>query len=318
VNRTSRWAAAPAAAVLALSLVACGGDDDGGSSDASGDVAVDGSSTVYPMSVAAAELLVDEAPNVNVAVGNPPKGTGGGFELFCAGKIDVSDASRPIDEEDEVPVCSDAGIDFTELHVATDALTVAVNPSLGVDCLTVDQIARLFGPEDSATKWSDLDPSFPDEAITGFIPGTDSGTYDYMANDVWDNEAEVLRDDFQSSEDDNVLVEGVANTPGAVGFFGYTYFEENSDKLKAVAVDAGDGNCVTPSPETAADGSYTPLSRPLFIYVSNASYTDNEAVAAYVDFYVDQMATIADAAGFIALNEDQAAETNEALAGIGG
>jgi phosphate transport system substrate-binding protein len=316
VNRTSRWVVAPAAAVLALSLVACGDDDNGGNSDVSGEVAVDGSSTVYPMSVAAAELLAEDAPNVAVLVGNPPKGTGGGFELFCAGTTDISDASRPIKEDEEVPVCEDAGIEYTELQVAIDALTIAVNPDLGVDCLTVDQIARLFGPEDSAKNWQDLDPSFPNEEITGFIPGTDSGTYDYMANDVWDNESEVLRDDFQSSEDDNVLVEGVANTPGAVGFFGYSYYEENADKLKAVSVDAGDGTCVAPSAETAADGSYTPLSRPLFIYVSNASYADNEAVKAYVDFYVENMTTIASEAGFIALNDELAAATSDALAGI--
>ena len=316
MNRTSRWAAAPAAAVLALSLVACGGGDNGGNSDVSGEVAVDGSSTVYPMSVAASELLAEDAPNVEVLVGNPPKGTGGGFELFCAGTTDVSDASRPIDEEDEVPVCQDAGIEYTELQVAIDALTIAVNPELDVDCLTVDQVARLFGPEGSARNWKDLDPGFPDEEITGFIPGTDSGTYDYMANDVWDNESEVLRDDFQSSEDDNVLVEGVANTPGAVGFFGYSYYEENADQLKALSIDAGDG-CVAPSAETAADGSYTPLSRPLFIYVANAAYADNEAVKAYVDFYVENMETIASQAGFIALNDEQAAATSDALAGIG-
>jgi phosphate transport system substrate-binding protein len=314
VNRTSRWVAAPAAAVLALSLAACGGDADGASgSDVSGTVLVDGSSTVYPMSTATAELIRQESPQLQVTVGEA--GTGGGFERFCAGETDISDASRPI-EEDEKAACADAGIEYTELQVATDALTVVVHRDLAVDCLTVDQLVALWEPGSKVDNWQDLDPSFPDQEIALFGPGTDSGTYDYLANDVIGAESEATRDDYEASEDDNVLVQGVANTEGATAYFGYTYYEENADALKAVAIDSGDG-CVAPSAETARDGSYTPLSRPLFIYVANAEYTDNAAVKAFVDFYIENLATIAEAAQFIPLSDEQYGETQSRLEALG-
>ena len=286
---------------------------DGGS-DVSGEVAVDGSSTVFPMSQAAAELLREDNPNVEVAVGEA--GTGGGFERFCAGETDISDASRPIDEE-ETAICDEAGIEYTELQVAVDALTVVVHPDLAVDCLTVDQLIALWAPGSKVTNWSDLDPSFPDQEIALFGPGTDSGTYDYMAGEVVDPDADepATRDDYEASEDDNVLVQGVAGTEGATGYFGYTYYEENTDILKAVEIDSGDG-CVEPSAETAQAGEYTPLARPLFIYVANANYNDNEAVKAYTDFYIDNLETIAEQAKFIPLNEEQYAATQSALEGI--
>ena len=167
------------------------------------------------------------------------------------------------------------------------------------------------------TNWSDLDPSFPDQEISLFGPGTDSGTYDYMAADVIGDESETTRDDYEASEDDNVLVQGVAGTEGATGYFGYTYYEENQDSLKALAIDSGDG-CVEPSAETAADGTYTPLSRPVFIYVNNTKYNENEATAAYVDYYVENLAELAEATQFIPLNDDQYAETQTALEGIVG
>ena len=317
MKRTStRWAAASGATVLALTLAACGGGDAGSGSEgsgASGSVAVDGSSTVFPMSVAAQELLNEENPDVQVTVGE--SGTGGGFERFCVGETDISDASRPI-EEDEVAVCEENGIEYTELQVATDALTVAVHPDLGVDCLTTDQLTELVGPSSEVTNWSDLDPSFPDQEISFFFPGTDSGTYDYMANDVVGDESEVLRDDVESSEDDNVLVQGVGGTEGAVGFFGYTYYEENQDSLKALSIDDGAG-CVEPSAETAQAGEYTPLARPLFIYVDNAKYSENEAVAAYVDFYIENLADIAEIGQFIPLSDELYSETQSALESLG-
>ena len=319
MNRTShRWAIAPVAAVLALSLAACGGADAGensgseGGSGASGTVAVDGSSTVEPMSKAAAELLSEENPDVRVNVG--AAGTGGGFEVFCQGKTDISDASRPI-EEDEVAACEEGGIEYTELQVATDALTVAVHPDLEVDCLTTDQLVELFGPKSTVKNWNELDPSFPDQEIAFFFPGTDSGTYDYMAADVVADESEELRSDVESSEDDNVLVQGISGTEGGVGFFGYTYYEENQDTLKALEIDSGNG-CVEPSAETAQAGEYTPLARPLFIYVNNAKYTDNAATKEYVDFYIENLETIAEAAKFIPLSEDLYGETQSALEGL--
>jgi phosphate transport system substrate-binding protein len=323
-----RRALVPGLAALALVLTACGddgnddgnGDGNGASGDYSldtsveGDVAVDGSSTVYPMTTAAQELMSVDGSPIEVSVGQ--SGTGGGFEVFCTGETDISDASRPIKDDEEVPVCEENGVEYTELLVATDALTVVVNPDLDITCLTVDELIALFGPNSDAKNWQDINPEFPNEPITGFIPGTDSGTYDYMAADVVADETETLRNDFESSEDDNVLVNGVATTPGAVGFFGYTYYEENTDKLKALEIDGGDG-CVAPSAETAQDGTYTPLARPLFIYVNNASYADNAAVGEFTDYYIANLETIATGAGFIALNETDYAATQDALAGIG-
>ncbi len=304
-----RTALVPGVAALALTLAACGGGDAGAGSGASGSVSVDGSSTVFPMSDAAAELLNEEAPGIEVAVA--ASGTGGGFEKFCVGTTDISDASRPI-EEDEVAVCEENGVEFVELQVATDALTMVVNPDLGVDCLTVDQVKKLWGPDAKATNWNEIDPSFPDQEIALFGPGTDSGTYDYMANDVVESETENTRTDYEASEDDNVLVQGVANTPGATSYFGYTYFEENADSLKALSIDDGNG-CVEPSAETAQAGEYTPLARPLFIYVNKDKYTENDAVAAYVDFYVENLADIAEIGQFIPLSDDLYAETQSEL-----
>lgn len=325
MNRTSfRRALVPGAAALVLMLSACGGADagsdtgtDGEGSGASGSVKVDGSSTVYPMSVAAQELLNEQNPDVEVTVGE--SGTGGGFEAFCAGKTDISDASRPIktDEDLEAPACDAAGIEYTELQVATDALTVVVHPDLDIDCLTIDELIALWGPDSKATNWQDINPDFPDQEIKLFGPGTDSGTYDYMAADVIGAESEATRTDYEASEDDNVLVQGVSGTEGATGYFGYTYYEQNADTLKAVAIDSGNG-CIEPSAETAQSGDYTPLARPLFIYVSNKSYADKPAVAEYVDFYIENLADIAEIGQFIPLSEELYTETQDALAGIAG
>lgn len=309
-----RTAVVIGATTLMLSLAACGGaEGDSGDGSVSGSVTVDGSSTVYPMSVAAQELVNEEHPQVRVSVAE--SGTGGGFEKFCAGETDISDASRPI-EDDEKAACEKEGVEYTELHVATDALTVAVHPDLAVDCLTVDQVIALFGPKATATNWNQIDPSFPDQKISFFIPGTDSGTYDYMAADVVGDESETLRSDVESSEDDNILVQGISGTEGAVGFFGYSYYEENQDALKAVEIDGGNG-CVAPSADTARDGSYTPLARPLFIYVKNSAYADNPAVKAYVDFYVENLPDIAEAAKFIPLSDEDYSTTQDTLAGLG-
>ena len=311
---TIRRAAVPGFAVLALALSACGGADAGaGTADgASGSVSVDGSSTVFPMSDAAAELLTEESSGVNVTVGE--SGTGGGFEKFCADKTDISDASRPI-ADDEIAACEETGVEYVELQVATDALTMVVNPDLAVDCLTVDQIKQLWGPDSTVSNWNELDPSFPDQEIALFGPGTDSGTYDYMANDVVESETENTRSDYEASEDDNVLVQGVAGTDGATAYFGYTYYEENTDSLKALEIDSGNG-CVAPSAETAQAGEYTPLARPLFIYVNTAKYADNPATATYVDFYIENLAEIAEIGQFIPLSDELYSETQSELEGL--
>jgi phosphate transport system substrate-binding protein len=326
--KSIRRAAVPGAVAMALLLTACAGEDASGTDDTAngagggavdtsitGEVIVDGSSTVYPMSTAAFELMKAEGAAIEVSVAE--SGTGGGFEKFCVGDTDISDASRPIKEDEEVPLCEQNGVEYTELQVATDALTVAVHPDLAVDCLTVDQLTKLFAPGSKVDNWNDLDPSFPDQKITGYIPGTDSGTYDYMASDVVGHESETLREDFESSEDDNVLVQGISGTKGAVGFFGFSYYEENADTLKALEIDNGEG-CVAPSAETAQDGTYAPLARPLFIYVNNKSYTDEPAVKGYVDYYIANLADIAEGALFIPLSDEDYTKTQDALAGIGG
>jgi phosphate transport system substrate-binding protein len=321
VKSTSiRRAIVPGIAVIGLMLSACGSDEDGGgsgtdNSGVTGDVIVDGSSTVFPMAQAAEELFREEAPKAKVTVSEA--GTGGGFERFCAGETDISNASRPIKEDEEAPICADAGIEYTELQVATDALTVVVHPDLEVDCLTTEQLIELWAPGSTINNWNQLDPSFPDQEISLFGPGTDSGTYDYMAADVIGDESETTRDDYEASEDDNVLVQGVSGTEGATAYFGYSYYEQNADSLKALAIDNGEG-CIEPSAETAQDGSYAPLARPLFIYVNNAKYTDNEATTAFVDFFIENLSAIAEAALFIPLSDELYAETESALAGISG
>jgi phosphate transport system substrate-binding protein len=322
---TLRRRSAPAAAVLslALALSACGGSNEeeatgsagGDDAELSGEVLADGSSTVQPLTAAAGELFAEEAAGVNVSVGT--SGTGGGFEVFCQGQTDISNASRPIKDE-EIAVCEEAGVEFTELQVATDALTVVTSTENDfITCLTTEELATLWGPEaeGEVTTWDQVNPDFPSEPIELYGPGTDSGTFDYYTDEI-NGEEGVSRTDYNASEDDNVIVQGVAGSPNALGYFGYTYFEENSDTLKAVEIDSGEG-CVAPSAEAAQDGSYTPLARPLFIYVNNASATEKPQVKAFVDFYAQNDAEIAEAAQYIPLNEDQQSELQDAASSLG-
>jgi len=323
-RRVLRRAAVPVAA-LALVLTACGGqeEDNGetGSGDTttgeetgegealSGEIVVDGSSTVQPLSSAAGELFKEEQPDVNVSVGT--SGTGGGFEKFCIGETDISDASRPI-EEDEVKICEKNGVEFTELRVATDALTVVVSSENDfVECLTTDELATMWGPEAEGeiTTWDQVNPDFPSEEIELYGPGTDSGTFDYFTDEI-NGEEGASRSDYNASEDDNVIVQGVSGSPNALGYFGFTYYQQNSDALKAVEIDSGDG-CVAPSAEAAQDGTYTPLARPLFIYPSNSAVEEKPEVAAFLDFYSQNNAEIAEAAQYITLNEEQTTELQE-------
>ena len=306
--------------ILATGLVGCGGQDQtdspggSGGGELSGTVRIDGSSTVQPLSSAAAELYAHQQPDVNVTVAG--SGTSGGFEQFCAGKTDISNASRPIERE-EVQACKEGGVDYIELQVAIDALTVAVNPDVDfTDCLTVDQLKKIWEPaaEGKITNWNQVDPSFPDMPLKLFGPGTDSGTFDYFTDAIVGEEG-ASRSDYEASEDDNVLVEGVANTEGALAYFGYTYYEENQDELKALAIDSGEG-CVKPSAQAAQSGEYTPLSRPLFIYVSNESYTDRPEVAGYVDFYIANLADIVAQAQYIPMSDEQLTKTENALAAL--
>jgi phosphate transport system substrate-binding protein len=302
-----RRAAVPAAsvAVLALALSACGGNNDDGGSDGgdalSGSIAVDGSSTVGPMSKAAAELFNGDNPDVQISVGE--SGTGGGFEKFCVGETDMNDASRQI-EDDEAAICDDNGVTYQEMVVANDALTVVVNKeNTWATCLTTDQLKAIWEPKSKITNWNQVDSSFPDEKLVLFGPGTDSGTFDYFTDQI-NGEEGASRTDYSPSENDNTTVQGVEGTKGGLGYFGYTYYEENADSLSAVQIDAGSG-CVTPSAETVQDGSYTPLARELFIYPSIESGKSNSAFLPFVQFYVENDASIAEAAQFIPLSDEQ-------------
>jgi phosphate transport system substrate-binding protein len=320
VNRmTLRSAGIPAALALTLLVSACGGSNEaqsGAEGDAklSGEIMVDGSSTVAPLSSAAGELFKEEQPDVNVSV--QTSGTGGGFKKFCAGQTSISNASRPIKDE-EKKLCAENQVEFAEIVVANDALTVVTNKENEfLDCLTVDELKTLWSPEATGkiTKWNQVNPKFPAEEIKLFGPGTDSGTFDYFTDEI-NGEEGASRTDYEPSEDDNVIVQGVAGEKNALGYFGYTYFEENADKLKAVKIDGGKG-CVEPSADTARDGSYTPLSRPLFIYVSKKDISRPE-VKEFVTFYVENDADIAKAAQYISLNEEQKAKAKEAVASLG-
>jgi phosphate transport system substrate-binding protein len=282
-------------AVIPL-LASCGGG-------LAGKVSVDGSSTVYPLTAIAAEDFHQVSDDIQVKVGS--SGTGGGFEKFCRGELDANNASRPI-KDSEIENCQRAGIDFASLTMGIDALTVVVNPENDwATCLTTDQLRAIWEPKSQVNNWQQVDPSFPDVPLRLFGPGTDSGTFDYFT-EVINGDEGASRTDFTPSEDDNVVVQGIVGTRGGLGYFGYTYFEENADRLRAVEIDSGDG-CVPPSATTAQDGSYTPLARPLYVYLSVQALARPE-VKTFFDFYVENDASIAEGAKFIALNADQRQE----------
>ncbi len=289
----------------ALVLAACGGSNGASGSSKSGgslsgSVRVDGSSTVAPLSTVAAEAFQEAEPGVKVTVGT--SGTGGGFEKFCNGETDISDASRPIKDKEKA-ACAAKGITYDEFTVALDALTVVVNKqNTWAKCLTVDQLKKMWEPGSKVANWNQVDPSFPDEPLKLFGAGTDSGTFDYFTAAINGKEG-ASRTDYSPSEDDNITVTGVAGSKGGLGYFGFSYFEENADKLTAVQVDGG-GGCVAPSKEAAQDGSYKPLSRPLFIYPSAAALKRPE-VLGFVEYYVENNEKIADEALFIPLNAEQ-------------
>jgi phosphate transport system substrate-binding protein len=300
-----RWLGA-AALVVALSLAAaaCGNTEEGGGGTTgggglTGTVTGDGSSTVFPITQAVAEEFTAENPDVQVSVGI--SGTGGGFEKFCNGETDIQDASRPIEQE-EIDLCRKNGIEYVELQVALDGLSVVVNPANDwASCLTVDRLKAIWEPGSKVKSWSQVDPSFPNRPISLYGPGTDSGTFDYFTSAIVGEEG-ASRSDYTASEDDNVLVQGVAGDENALGYFGYAYYVENSDKLKVLAIDGGSG-CVEPTPETINDGSYTPLSRPLFVYVKKASLA-NPAVVAFMDFYMAHSQELVKDVGYIDVHPD--------------
>jgi phosphate transport system substrate-binding protein len=324
-NRQGWSSLVGSALVLALVAAACGDDtaDGGQAPPMSGSVTISGSSTVEPISVLVAELFNEDNPDVNITVDGP--GTGDGFELFCDGEIDIADASRQI-EEDEVAACEDGGIGYTELEVALDGVTVMVNAESTIGCLTTQDLYAIFGPQsegvDSTGEANAISQrvggpgDMPDQPIEITAPGEESGTYDafielsgipdYAIEDgVKEADSEALRPDYQSSGNDNVIIQAMQGSPNAIGFVGFAFAEEAGDAVKEVAIDAGDG-CIAPSAETIADASY-PLSRSLYIYPNMATATDEEAVKAYVDFYLtDEGLTAAvEEAGYIPLPDDR-------------
>ena len=283
----------------------------------SGSINIDGSSTVFPVTAAVAEEFQKANPGVKVTVAEA--GTGGGFKKFCTGETDMNDASRPInpaskdtpEAKSEETLCKDAGIDWIELGIATDGLSVLVNPqNTWVDCLTTAELKKIWDTGSTVKTWADVRAGWPADAIKLFGPGADSGTFDYFT-EVINGKAKQSRSDYTQSEDDNALVTGIAGDKNALGYFGFAYFEANQDKLKLVPVDSGSG-CITPSNTTIADGSYTPLSRPLFIYPSVKALARPE-FAAFVQYYLDNVNTYVEEVGYIDATAEVLQKSKDAL-----
>jgi phosphate transport system substrate-binding protein len=319
----SRWSKTKllgvAVGVAALSLMAftaCGSDDDDDGDngdttpsasstqasgneyeDLAGDVVVDGSSTVGPLTSAVAEEF-GKVSDVRVTVGI--SGTGGGFEKFCNGETDINDASREIKDE-EAAACAAEGVEFVELKVAVDGLSVVVNPDNDwATCLTVTELKAIWDTGSTVNNWSQVRAGFPDQDLKLFGAGRDSGTFDYFTEAI-NGEAQQSRADYTASEDDNTTVQGVANDEGAMGYFGYSYFEENQDQLKALEIDGEEGGgCVAPTSETVLQNTYVPLSRPLFIYVTKEALAKPH-VKGFVKYYLENVQALAEDVGFIQL-----------------
>ena len=297
-------------AAFAVLAGACGDSSQDSSDTLSGTIQIDGSSTVFPVTQAVAEEFRKEQPDVqvNVAV----SGTGGGFKRFTVGETDISNASRSI-KDSEAETAAANGIEFIQMRVGTDGLSVIVNNENDfVDCLTVEELNAIWKPGSTINNWQDVRAGFPDQRLRLYGPDTDSGTFDYFTEEV-NGEAQVSRADYTASADDNVLVQGIAGDRGSLGYFGYAYYQENQDNLKVVAIDNGNG-CVTPEPSTIEDGSYTPLSRPLFIYV-NVARLEKPEVRAFVEYYMDHGYQLTGEEGYVPVTPDVYA-ANKAAAGL--
>ncbi len=269
----------------------------------SGEIRIDGSSTVFPITEAVAEEFLAVHPDVKVPVG--VSGTGGGFKKFIAKEIDINDASRKIKDE-EAASAQEAGIAYTAIEVAYDGLSIVVNKeNTWATSMTLDELKKLWAPDSTIRTWKELRAEWPDEAIKLYAPGTDSGTFDYFTEAV-NGKSGAIRADFVASEDDNVLVQGVAGDKNAIAFFGFAYYEENMDKLQVVSIDSGKG-AVTPTFDTIKDGTYSPLSRPLYLYVNNEALTRPE-VKAFLAFYLETAPELVREVGYVALPAEKYAE----------
>lgn len=336
VNHIAPRRIAALTALVAVVAAACGGGGatqspanpgsgassaPGGSAAAnlSGTITIDGSSTVYPITEAVAEEF--QLANPGVKVPTSLSGTGGGFKKFCKGETDINDASRPIKAEDEGEglACKANKIDYVELQVAIDGLTVVVNPAnTFATCLTIDELKKIYGPDSPKDlKWSDVRAGFPGNPVNRFMPGADSGTFDYFTEEI-NGKTDAATQNATQSEDDNVLVTGVAGDANAISFFGYAYYVENKDKLKSVEVDGGAG-CVAPTETTINDGTYTPLSRPIFIYPDIGKAKARPELRAFVDFYLQNTNALSAEVGYIAMPDDVLQkEKDEWKAAVGG
>ena len=310
----SRFLFPAALAALALTLLAaCGDDNNSGGGNLSGSISIDGSSTVGPLTEAAAELFREENPDVKITVG--VSGTGGGFEKFCAGETDISDASRQIEQE-EIDACKKENITYEEVQVANDGIANVVNPDNDwATCLTVAELKKVWDRSSKVNNWNQVRSDFPDQEMKLFGAGTDSGTFDYFTEQI-NGEEGRSRSDYSPSEDDNVTVQGVSGDKGNAGYFGLSYALENEGRVKTLEVDDGDG-CVAPTNETVQNGTYKPLSRPLFIYPSGKAL-QNETTREFVQFYVDNYDTIAEQAKFVPLTNEQAQQSKDAVAQLAG
>ena len=296
--------------MVSLVVAACGGgsgasEGGGGGESVSGNISIEGSSTVQPITQAAAELFREENPEARIEVGGA--GTSDGFEAFCQGDTQISDASRPIDVAEEVPVCEENGVEFIEIPVAYDGLSVVVNSQNDwASDITGEELQMIWEPaaEGQITRWNQVRSEWPDRPLNLYGPGTESGTYDYFNEAIVQNEEETTRQsDVEMSEDDNVLVQGVAGDENALSYFGYSYYENNRDSLKALAVDG-----VEPTTETIRSGEYV-LSRPLFIYVNTQDLENNQAVEPFVVFYLENLDRIVEAAKYVTLPESLSQES---------
>ncbi|AFY39138.1 phosphate ABC transporter substrate-binding protein, PhoT family [[Leptolyngbya] sp. PCC 7376] len=322
-TRFRAWSLGLSSLALITMLGACGGDQpatdtsegtdtteettEEAGSGLSGSVAIDGSSTVFPITEAMAEEFQKANPDVRITVG--VSGTGGGFKKFCSGETDISDASRPI-KESEIALCEEGGIEYIEIPVAYDAISVVANlENDWAMCLTTAELTKIWSPDAEGTidNWSQVREGFPDQPLTLYGPGTDSGTFDYFTDAINGDEG-LSRGDYTASEDDNVVVQGVAQDTGALGYFGLAYFEENVDRLRAVEVDDEDAangeGCVAPSVATVDDTTYQPLARPIFIYVSTDALERPE-VSAFVDFYMqEENGSLVSEVGYVAMSSE--------------
>jgi len=291
---------------VALSLAACSstGGDSSSTSNLSGTIEIDGSSTVFPISEAVAEEFNRVHPNVRVNVG--ASGTGGGFKRFSVGDTDISDASRTITDS-EAKAAGANGIEYLEFHIGMDGLSVIVSPENDfVQCLKVDELNMIWNAASTVSNWNQVRSSFPDRPLRLYGPDTDSGTFDFFTEEV-NGEARVSRADYTASADDNVLVRGIAGDRNALGYFGYAYYAENIDKLKLVAVDNGEG-CVTPTPDTILSGEYQPLTRPLFLYINKESLLRPE-VMSFAEFYIEHGEELTREVGYVPANSSAYADS---------